>query len=129
TKQATPTFAGGAMSSFQFGGEGGFGANGGAYTYNGQAISEALYRALTQALNSGPSGSFSQVSSALSANTAGNTLPSWNTGPVRSNQQGGANGQGIVVNVNYPQFNSQQQADQVMKQVVTQLRTVTGLKI
>lgn len=71
----------------------------------------------------------STYNSYTQANAGVPVNPSWNTGTVKSNQQNGVNGQGIVVNLNYPQFNSQQQADQVMKQVVTQLRTITGLKI
>lgn len=46
--------------------------------------------------------------------------------PVASNQQTGPQ---IKIEMNYPQFNSQQQADMVMKQVVTQLRTVVGAKL
>lgn len=37
--------------------------------------------------------------------------------------------QPITIHMSYPQFNNQQQADQIMKQIVTQLRTVAGQKL
>ncbi len=127
TKQATPVFSPGALTEFEPGGGGG--KSGTSYTYNGQPVSEAMYRAMTQFTPNMPPGSTAQLGSAISSGMSVGGNPTWNTGTVASNQQGGVNGQGIQINLHYPSFNSQQQADQIMKQVVTQLRTVVGIKI
>lgn len=99
-------------------------------TFNGQVITGSPGMSLSDAIalmHIGV-GSGSGAITALPGSMVTSNGTSNYTG-VPSNQQGGTNGQGIVVNMNYPSFNSQQQADQVMKQVVTQLRTVTGLKL
>lgn len=38
-------------------------------------------------------------------------------------------GANVTITMQYPNFNSQQQADQILKQITTQLRTITGQKL
>ncbi len=87
------------------------------FTVGGRQVSMSEY------LDSlGSSGGFSGGASAGTSPTGpGFGLPSSNL----SNQSGAA----IVVNLHYPQFNTQQQAQQVISQVVQQLRTSAGLKL
>lgn len=95
------------------------------YTSNGSPSSMAAYRdaLIRSQMGIGPSGSSAITALPGSMVTSNGTS---NYTPVPSNQQSGS---GITVQMNYPSFNSQQQADQVVKQVVTQLRTVVGLKL